>query len=152
MIYIGIMLVSMRYSEMLHAISFDFGMGIAFSGKITCWLVQFCVFACVFFFFFLLDDYRDSVPITPAKITDLDQMTALVLTGIFVLVFSIGDLINREWEQISAAYRVFLGTLEGFRGAFLFRNLERFYLALRLDVVVQCFRTRSCRRNVSANF
>ena len=58
----------------------------------------------------------------------------------------------REWEQISAAYRVFLGTLEGFRGAFLFRNLERFYLALRLDVVVQCFRTRSCRRNVSANF
>jgi len=111
-----------------------------------------CIRVCFFFFFFLLDDYRDSVPITPAKITDLDQMTALVLTGIFVLVFSIGDLINREWEQISAAYRVFLGTLEGFRGAFLFRNLERFYLALRLDVVVQCFRTRSCRRNVSANF
>jgi hypothetical protein len=85
-----------------------------------------------------------ALPGSPSKITDLDQIAALISSGIFVLIFSIGDLADRDWEVVAG--------LLGSVGATLIEWLKQIYRALWFDAVVKWIRGRSGGRNVALNF
>jgi hypothetical protein len=87
-------------------------------------------------------------PGSPSKTTDLDQIAALISSGIFVFIFSIGDLADRDWEQISFVSCVVAGLL-GCVGATLIEWLEQIYRALWFDAVVEWIRGLSSGRNVA---
>jgi asparagine N-glycosylation enzyme membrane subunit Stt3 len=90
------------------------------------------------FLIFLLSAPELAVPVSSAKITDLDQMVALVLSGLFVLLFSVRDLISQEHGQISYVSQTVTVLLNGLGGA--------------LVEAVGRIRRRSRGRNIATNF
>jgi hypothetical protein len=68
-----------------------------------------------FFLIFLLNTPERTVPLSSAKTTDLDQTTAAILSGLFVLLFSVKDLINRKREKIASTCQVVSDMLSGFQ-------------------------------------
>lgn len=78
------------------------------------WVVQ--VFMLWFQMLFMLLSHppERAVPLSLTKVTDLDQMTALILSGVFVLLFTIRDLFGRERERILSATQAVGETLSSF--------------------------------------
>lgn len=88
------------YADVIFALIFTI-----FLGTVGWWIAQ-LYFEFMSTIVLLLTSTESTAPITPYKITDLDQMFALLASGIFVLIVSFGDLISREHEMFSSMYRV----------------------------------------------
>ena len=117
-------------------------------GTFGWWIVQFFVLF-TSTMGLIISEAKIALPVSAATISDLDQMVALILSGVLILLGVIIDVLRDNWEDVTTGGSIAISLISG--------GIQYIWHVTKLDGLISWLKweeERDMRRrnNISTNF